>query len=30
LRRTDAIQFRNVRLHSIPPDEFVVEAWVDK
>ncbi|MGA2214658.1 MAG: bifunctional diaminohydroxyphosphoribosylaminopyrimidine deaminase/5-amino-6-(5-phosphoribosylamino)uracil reductase RibD [Bryobacteraceae bacterium] len=30
LRRTDAIRFRNVRLHSIPPDEFVVEAWVDK
>jgi len=30
LRRTDAIQFRNVRLHSIPPDEFVVEAWVEK
>jgi diaminohydroxyphosphoribosylaminopyrimidine deaminase/5-amino-6-(5-phosphoribosylamino)uracil reductase len=30
LRRTDAIQFRNVWLHSIPPDEFVVEAWVDK
>jgi diaminohydroxyphosphoribosylaminopyrimidine deaminase / 5-amino-6-(5-phosphoribosylamino)uracil reductase len=30
LRRTDAIQFRNVRLHSIPPDEFVVEAWVVK
>jgi diaminohydroxyphosphoribosylaminopyrimidine deaminase/5-amino-6-(5-phosphoribosylamino)uracil reductase len=28
LRRTDAIQFRNVRLHSIPPDEFVVEAYV--
>jgi len=30
LRRTDAIQFRNVRLHSIPPDEFVVEAYVEK
>jgi diaminohydroxyphosphoribosylaminopyrimidine deaminase / 5-amino-6-(5-phosphoribosylamino)uracil reductase len=30
LRRTDAIQFQNVRLHSIPPDEFVVEAWVEK
>jgi diaminohydroxyphosphoribosylaminopyrimidine deaminase/5-amino-6-(5-phosphoribosylamino)uracil reductase len=30
LRRTDAIQFHNVRIHSIPPDEFVVEAWVDK
>jgi len=30
LRRTDAIRFHNVRLHSIPPDEFVVEAWVEK
>jgi diaminohydroxyphosphoribosylaminopyrimidine deaminase/5-amino-6-(5-phosphoribosylamino)uracil reductase len=30
LRRTDAIQFHNVQLHSIPPDEYVVEAWVDK
>ena len=28
LRRTDAIQFRQVRVHSIPPDEFAVEAYV--
>jgi len=26
LRRTDAIQFTGVKLHSIPPDEFAVEA----
>jgi diaminohydroxyphosphoribosylaminopyrimidine deaminase / 5-amino-6-(5-phosphoribosylamino)uracil reductase len=26
-QRKDAIQFRDVRLHSIPPDEFAVEAW---
>ena len=30
LRRTDAIQLRNVKLHSIPPDEFAVEAYVEK
>ena len=30
MRRTDAIQFHGVRLHSIPPDEYAVEAWVDK
>jgi diaminohydroxyphosphoribosylaminopyrimidine deaminase / 5-amino-6-(5-phosphoribosylamino)uracil reductase len=30
LRRTDAIQLQRVRLHSIPPDEFAVEAYVDK
>ena len=30
LRRTDAIQFHRVRLHSIPPDEFAVEAYVVK
>lgn len=30
LRRTDAIQLHNVRLHSIPPDEFAVEAYVIK
>jgi diaminohydroxyphosphoribosylaminopyrimidine deaminase/5-amino-6-(5-phosphoribosylamino)uracil reductase len=30
LRRTDAIQFRQVRVHSIPPDEFAVEAYVVK
>lgn len=28
LRRTDAIQFERVKLHSIPPDEFAVEAYV--
>jgi diaminohydroxyphosphoribosylaminopyrimidine deaminase / 5-amino-6-(5-phosphoribosylamino)uracil reductase len=30
LRRTDAILFHQVRLHSIPPDEFAVEAYVVK
>lgn len=30
LRRTDAIEFDHVRLHSIPPDEFAVEAFVKK
>jgi diaminohydroxyphosphoribosylaminopyrimidine deaminase / 5-amino-6-(5-phosphoribosylamino)uracil reductase len=30
LRRTDAIQLSGVKLHSIPPDEFAVEAWVEK
>ena len=30
LRRTDAIQLHRVRLHSIPPDEFAVEAYVEK
>ena len=30
LRRTDAIQFQRVKLHSIPPDEFAVEAYVEK
>jgi diaminohydroxyphosphoribosylaminopyrimidine deaminase / 5-amino-6-(5-phosphoribosylamino)uracil reductase len=30
LRRTDAIQLNRVRLHSIPPDEFAVEAYVVK
>ena len=29
-RRVDAIQFRNVTLHPIPPDEFAVEAWLEK
>lgn len=28
LRRTDAIEFDRVKLHSIPPDEFAVEAYV--
>jgi diaminohydroxyphosphoribosylaminopyrimidine deaminase/5-amino-6-(5-phosphoribosylamino)uracil reductase len=26
-RRKDAIRFRDVKLHTIPPDEFAVEAW---
>ncbi len=30
LRRTDAIQLRGVKLHSIPPDEFAVEAYLEK
>jgi len=30
LRRTDAIPFGRVKLHSIPPDEFAVEAYVEK
>lgn len=29
-RRKDAIRFRNVLLHRIPPDEFAVEAWTLK
>jgi len=29
-RRKDAIRFRNVRLHSIAPDEFAVEAWLER
>ncbi len=29
-RRKDAIRFRNVLLHRIPPDEFAVEAWTMK
>jgi len=29
-RRTDAIQLHRVRLHSIPPDEFAVEAYILK
>ncbi len=29
-RRADALQFRNVRLHSITADEFAVEAWLIK
>jgi len=27
-RRKDALQFQNVRLHTIGTDEFAVEAWV--
>jgi len=30
LRRTDAIRLNRVKLHSIPPDEFAVEAYVEK
>ena len=30
LRRTDAIQLQRVRVHSIPPDEYAVEAYVVK
>jgi diaminohydroxyphosphoribosylaminopyrimidine deaminase/5-amino-6-(5-phosphoribosylamino)uracil reductase len=28
--RRDAIRVREVRLHSIAPDEFAVEAWLEK
>jgi diaminohydroxyphosphoribosylaminopyrimidine deaminase / 5-amino-6-(5-phosphoribosylamino)uracil reductase len=30
MRRRDAIRFRDVVLHSIAPDEFAVEAWMEK
>jgi diaminohydroxyphosphoribosylaminopyrimidine deaminase/5-amino-6-(5-phosphoribosylamino)uracil reductase len=30
LSRMDAIQLKGVKLHSIPPDEFAVEAHVEK
>ena len=30
LHRRDAIQLKLVKLHSIPPDEFAVEAYVEK
>ncbi|MBV9770730.1 MAG: bifunctional diaminohydroxyphosphoribosylaminopyrimidine deaminase/5-amino-6-(5-phosphoribosylamino)uracil reductase RibD [Bryobacterales bacterium] len=30
VRRKDAIQLHGVRLNSIPPDEFAVEAYVEK
>jgi diaminohydroxyphosphoribosylaminopyrimidine deaminase/5-amino-6-(5-phosphoribosylamino)uracil reductase len=30
LRRTDAIRFERVKLHSIPPDEFAVEAYLER
>jgi len=30
LHRRDAIQLSRVRLHSIPPDEFALEAYVEK
>jgi diaminohydroxyphosphoribosylaminopyrimidine deaminase / 5-amino-6-(5-phosphoribosylamino)uracil reductase len=29
-RRTDAIVFRNIKLHTIPPDEFAVEGYLVK
>jgi diaminohydroxyphosphoribosylaminopyrimidine deaminase/5-amino-6-(5-phosphoribosylamino)uracil reductase len=29
-RRVDAIRFHNLKLHSIAPDEFAVEAWLTK
>jgi diaminohydroxyphosphoribosylaminopyrimidine deaminase / 5-amino-6-(5-phosphoribosylamino)uracil reductase len=29
-RRRDAIRVRNVGVHSIAPDEFAVEAWLEK
>jgi diaminohydroxyphosphoribosylaminopyrimidine deaminase/5-amino-6-(5-phosphoribosylamino)uracil reductase len=29
-RRSDAILFRDVALHPIPPDEFAVEGWLVK
>jgi diaminohydroxyphosphoribosylaminopyrimidine deaminase/5-amino-6-(5-phosphoribosylamino)uracil reductase len=29
-RRTDAVLFHNVKLHTIPPDEFIVEAYLVK
>jgi diaminohydroxyphosphoribosylaminopyrimidine deaminase / 5-amino-6-(5-phosphoribosylamino)uracil reductase len=29
-RRVDAIVFHNLRLHTISPDEFAVEAWLRK
>lgn len=28
MRRKDAIVFRDVKIQTIPPDEFAVEAWV--
>jgi diaminohydroxyphosphoribosylaminopyrimidine deaminase/5-amino-6-(5-phosphoribosylamino)uracil reductase len=29
-RRTDAIKLNRLKLHSIPPDEFAVEAYLEK
>lgn len=29
-RRVDALRFHNLKLHSITPDEFAVEAWLTK
>jgi diaminohydroxyphosphoribosylaminopyrimidine deaminase / 5-amino-6-(5-phosphoribosylamino)uracil reductase len=28
-RRVDAIRVRDIRIHSIPPDEFAVEGYID-
>ena len=28
MRRRDAIKFKNIKLHSIPPDEFAVEGYI--
>ncbi len=30
MRRADAILLERTTLHTIPPDEFAVEAWVRK
>ena len=30
MRRRDAIRVRDVVLHSIAPDEFALEAWMEK
>jgi diaminohydroxyphosphoribosylaminopyrimidine deaminase/5-amino-6-(5-phosphoribosylamino)uracil reductase len=30
MRRADAIRFRDLKLHSITPNEFAVEAWLEK
>jgi hypothetical protein len=29
-KRTDAILFHNIKLHTIPPDEFAVEGYLVK
>lgn len=29
-RRKDALRFRNVKIHPLPPEEFAVEAWLNK
>jgi diaminohydroxyphosphoribosylaminopyrimidine deaminase/5-amino-6-(5-phosphoribosylamino)uracil reductase len=29
-KRSDAIRVRDIRLHTIPPDEFAVEGWIEK
>jgi diaminohydroxyphosphoribosylaminopyrimidine deaminase / 5-amino-6-(5-phosphoribosylamino)uracil reductase len=29
-RRKDAMRFKNLKLHAIAPDEFAVEAWVER